>query len=145
MKLIEVGSVRVPDSVVVMGASLHASGSLVVWGPQPGVWIFRDSVWRRLGHPVQPPVGAAFVNGDSVVEVADGRRGLITRISTSGDFRILRRVPLSYNIDAAVYGGGLWRLGGPNAAGNYGVTTVSSSDTVRFDDALWISAPPRAS
>jgi hypothetical protein len=126
LRMEEVFARPLPAGFEVTGASVGGSGVLVLWARnQPYLLIDAGGRQEELRTPaLLAPVAAALLDGDSVLEVVDARRGSLLRLSRGGEVRAERPLGVSFEMESAARTPGGWVVAGRDTAGAYQVAAV---------------------
>jgi hypothetical protein len=137
----------VPDPIRVTGAATAGSGRLLVWSHDQNIVLLvggsDGEVLSRI--PVNRPVGAAFVEGDTVIEVVEADRAGITTRTTGGRIVRQRAIGTPLAVEDAARGLDGWFIAGRYADDRYRVYFAPGSDTARMIRAVFTLDGPSTS
>lgn len=128
-----IAAYAVPDSFPAAGAARSASGLLVLWTPdRPFLLLVNGENVISLGRKVLlRPIAAAFVENDRAVEVVDGGKNVIVRLSLDDTVVAENRLNISRQWKSAARARDVWFIGGVRAFDSpVGLSMVSTFDIV---------------
>lgn len=134
LALEESRTIQLPPAFRVGGGAVAESGAVLYWNDAGrGVVVDRGSSIEILcGEFLSPPVAAAFVSGDSAIEIVYGvERAIFRATSYQSCDRVQNARSLSEILNAARWPGG-WVLGGIDSTGLPTVTALDSLGGVQW-------------
>lgn len=125
-------SVLIDDTLAVAGIARSESGRLLLWGPGPALLLVSPEGRRQELRPegLRHPLAAAFVAGDTVIEVVDGDAQVLLRVTGAGRTERREALGASFRVQSAAHGRPGWYLGGADERRRYHLALRDPAGTI---------------
>lgn len=137
LSMVLVDSVNPPDSVTLIDARISGEGSIAAWGASRGIWLYRNRRWKQLGRNIRMPIGARFVEGDSVLEVVDRLRSAVVAVGADGSYKTKKSFVVNHSIEGAAAIGTDWFVVGSDVEGDFVLTTLLGHERRSLSQVVW--------